>query len=398
MTLSILEACYYYNKHEIDCTNKMRSLVVGDTLTVVANNDLVGDPLYGKRKKLRVRYILDGREREMIVLERCRLKIGEPKAAQHLQPQPVNDDIEEMCEEVEVNANAIRITAAVEKVEKPGLTDIIIPSYNNEHLTIACFESIKACTTPGEYRIIWVDNGSKDKRKVKAALKEVNHLAIMLKKNTGFVGAINAGLAKSDAPTVCFLNNDTEVSPGWLDKLTDLLYLDSKLGIIGPLTGPPAIKQQYDSHHNIAYQQMARELPVFPYYKNLADFNKKIEAMQLRLVGDISFVAFLCAVIKREVIEKVTAFHPSYAKGLDAGYDMGMWDDCDYNWAIERVGYKKAIALDTCIIHKGRSTFKILQEKEKLDVDKLLKKNRKYMDKKKMMIENELAKNDDIGN
>jgi len=160
------------------------------------------------------------------------------------------------------------------------------------------------------------------------------------------------------------LNNDTEVSPYWLDKLTDILYSDEKLGIVGPLTGPPAIKRQYDSHHNIAFQQRARQVPVFPYYRNLIDFNQKLEAMQPRLIGDINFVAFLCGVIKREVIEKVTAFHPSYKHGLDTKYDMGMWDDCDYGWAINKVGYKQAIALDTCIIHKGRSTFKVIQEKE----------------------------------
>ena len=44
--------------------------------------------------------------------------------------------------------------------------DIIIPTYENEDLTVACFESIKKNTK--DFRILWVDNGSKNKTKATA--------------------------------------------------------------------------------------------------------------------------------------------------------------------------------------------------------------------------------------
>lgn len=257
--------------------------------------------------------------------------------------------------------------------------DIIVPTYNNEALTIACFESIKRCTS--DYRVIWVDNGSSDTAAVEQSLEGMNYLAIKLPKNEGFVAAVNQGLMASNAPTVCMLNNDTVVSPRWLEKLTAILYSKKEYGIVGPLTGPPAQVQQFDSHHNIAYQQRFRKMPIFPEWIDLIDFNLKIEKQMPGLVGQVDFVAFLCAVIKREVIDKVTASHTRYRNGLDEGYDFGMWDDADYNYAARKAGYKTVLALDTCIIHKGRSTFKIIQEKEKFNIDALLKKNRAYLAK-----------------
>ena len=41
--------------------------------------------------------------------------------------------------------------------------DIIIPTYNNEEHTVECLNSIKKYTSPIDYRVIWVDNASKEK-------------------------------------------------------------------------------------------------------------------------------------------------------------------------------------------------------------------------------------------
>lgn len=432
MTLEIVHATYSTRRNGIDVKQQLTSMIKDGCLDVIANNAIAGDPQYGKVKKLRIRYIFGGQEREKVVPEGDRLKIGGLQKSEFVGvvsvpdekggwkevgalpiPDPQKDSyvtLEEATEFAEISPiepepEPIKIKKeripqeppptelpAITQIENPILTDIIIPTYNNEAFTVACFKSIKKYTKKGTYRVIWVDNGSKQKSKAKAALRGVNHIAIMLETNTGFVNAINTGLAKSDAPSVCLLNNDTEVSPRWLEKLTDRLYADPKLGIICPLTGPPAIKQRYDSHHNIAFQQRSRKVPIFPYYKNLIDFNERIEELFPRMIGNVSFCAFLCAVMKREVIEKVTAFHPSYANGLDTSFDMGMWDDCDYNWAIEKVGYKTAIALDTCIIHHGRTTFKEIQAKEGFNVDKLVSGNEKIMNRKRKKIEKELKR------
>lgn len=254
--------------------------------------------------------------------------------------------------------------------------DIIVPTYENEDLTIACFESIKRCTDPAMYRLIWVDNASRDISKVEKALQGMSYVSVRLSKNLGFVGAVNEGIRLSNSDYICLLNNDTIVSTGWLDKLTAAFSLDSALGIIGAVTAPPpaSMPKGYDSHHNIRFIEDHAGRRIFPPYEDLEGFNRKIETQFDGALRECAFVAFLCAVIKRAVIDKVGL--------LDVNYAMGMYDDNDYNLAARKAGFKAMLLYSTCIYHRGRSTFNMVEKTERLDVPALLRKNRQYLMRK----------------
>ena len=254
-----------------------------------------------------------------------------------------------------------------EEVKNP-FCDIIIPTYNNEDFTVDCINSIKEHTKPGTYRIIWVDNASTDTSKVEKVIADTNHKSIRMPSNEGFVGAVNKGLENSKAECVCLLNNDTRVSPNWLEKLTSTLYKDPKLGIIGALTNRNP-EPGMDSHHSLSLHNKL----VPENITDLLEVNKYLETHYLGRTTPISFVAFLCGVIKREIINKVGHLDPKYA--------MGLWDDNDYNMSVRAAGYKSELAIDTCIYHKGRGTFSVMQ-KAGLDVNSLLKKNKAYLDSK----------------
>jgi radical SAM superfamily enzyme YgiQ (UPF0313 family) len=251
------------------------------------------------------------------------------------------------------------------------LCDIIIPTYNNEYLTIQCLESIQRCTKEGTYRVIWVDNASKDCSKIEPIIGQLNHLSIKMPKNEGFVCAVNKGLEASNASYVCLLNNDTIVSDRWLEKLITHLERDKGLGIVGPLTmfsqGPGM-----DSHHSLSLHKDL--IPSNVPRTSIPAVNEFLENNYKDRTIDISFVAFLCAVIKREVINKVGHLDPNYA--------MGMWDDNDYNMGARAAGFKCELAIDTCIYHKGRSTFSLIEKTEKFNIPALLKKNKEYLDRK----------------
>jgi len=253
----------------------------------------------------------------------------------------------------------------------PEFCDIIIPSYNNEQFTINCLKSIEKFTHPGSYRVIWVDNASKNSSEVDEVIKNMPHLSIKLSINEGFVGAINKGLAKSTAPNICLLNNDTIVSDRWLEKLINALHKSKEIGIVGPLTSY-GVGSAVDSHHSLSLHNSL--LPRIATTWSLEQINVELEKGYSGKTSPISFVAFLCAVIKREVIDKV-----GY---LDPNFTIGMYDDTDYNKSIRSFGYKTELALDTCIKHFGRTTFNIVQKEEGLDVEELLKKNKLYLNKK----------------
>lgn len=252
----------------------------------------------------------------------------------------------------------------------PLAVDIIIPCYNNEELTLQCLASIKQFTDEHIYRVILIDNGSKDTSKVELALATIPHILLKLPTNEGFVGAVNKGLQISTAPTICLLNNDTRVTEGWATKCIKALYSDDSFGIVGPLTGYH--RTGCDSQHSLT---LHRELlPVVANGWGIDRINRELELRYSGRTTDISFIAFLCAFIKREVFNKVGL--------LDVNYKMGMWDDVDYCMTVQKLGYKTQLVIDTAIYHKGRSTFNVLQATEKLDVDHLLKTNKAYLDAK----------------
>ena len=263
-----------------------------------------------------------------------------------------------------------KVLKGLREEPNPEFCDIIIPSYENEQYTVDCLNSIKEHTKEGTYRIIWIDNGSKNTSKVDQVIEEMNHLSIKLPTNDGFVTAVNKGLEVSTAPTVCLLNNDTKVSARWLEKLTTSLYKDKQLGIIGALT-QEGIGEGMDSHHSLSLH--SRLLPKLS-KMSLSDINKYLEKHYSGRTTAIPFVAFLCALIKREVINKVGHLDPNFV--------MGMWDDNDYNRSVRKAGYRTELAIDTCIYHKGRATFDVIQSTEGFDVGELVRKNKTYLDRK----------------
>ena len=252
------------------------------------------------------------------------------------------------------------------------MTDIIIPTYNNANLTADCFRSIKKHTKKGTYRIIWVDNGSRDMLEAVHEIQGVNRICVHLTQNKGFVGAVNEGMRISDADTVCMLNNDTVVTANWLEKLNKALYSTDRMGIVGAMTGYH--KNGMDSHHSLSLHDT-----LLPFEAKDWPIDKINSELELAYSGQIynknlEFVAFLCAAIKREVVDKIGPLDPNYA--------MGMWDDLDYNRSVKEAGYTIALALDTCIYHRGRSTFNIVEQEEGLDVTHLIEVNRDYLDRK----------------
>ncbi len=249
--------------------------------------------------------------------------------------------------------------------------DIIIPTYKNEDLTVECLNSIKKHTASIDYRVIWVDNASGDTSKVEKAISCMPHLRIDMPKNEGFVEAINKGIKSSNASYVCFLNNDTVVSDRWLEKLINALKNNPTLGIVGPMTLPLKGDRVYDSQHNLSLHPY-----LFPNECDLGleNTSKILEFYHLGYLIDTSFVAFFCALIKQEVIDKIGL--------LDTNFQLGMWDDNDYCLSARKLGYDVKLLADTCIYHKGRASFKLLQETENFNITELMAKNKEYLDRK----------------
>jgi len=118
-------------------------------------------------------------------------------------------------------------------LEKPKVS-IVIPHYNGFKLTNTCLESIFRCGARANFEVLVVDDCSTDQspRQLTQWLPRIRYLRNA--QNLGFAGTCDAGLAAARGKYVVFLNNDTAVTPGWLEVLVGELDTDPQIGMVGP--------------------------------------------------------------------------------------------------------------------------------------------------------------------
>lgn len=111
---------------------------------------------------------------------------------------------------------------------------IVIPLFNKFKFTLKALQAI-AENTPDDftYEVILVDNASSDE--TARALRHVSGDVLVLRNevNLGFAKASNQGALLARGEYVVFLNNDTEVRPGWLQALTEELESHPDTGVAG---------------------------------------------------------------------------------------------------------------------------------------------------------------------
>ena len=108
---------------------------------------------------------------------------------------------------------------------------VIIPNYNGLKFMEPCMAALKGQTSQ-EFDVLVVDNGSTD-GSVKW-LKEHQIPGIFLKENTGFSGAVNAGIRASRTPYVILLNNDTEAEPNYIEELVKAIEQSPRIFSVSP--------------------------------------------------------------------------------------------------------------------------------------------------------------------
>lgn len=115
-------------------------------------------------------------------------------------------------------------------------TTVIIPNYNGKHFMGPCMEALKRQSQP-DFCVLVVDNGSSDGsvawmeenlpklktvaagERLPASMPPRSVYVLPLPENTGFSGAVNAGIRAASTPYVILLNNDTEVHEDYIREL-----------------------------------------------------------------------------------------------------------------------------------------------------------------------------------
>ena len=218
------------------------------------------------------------------------------------------------------------------------IASIIILAHNQLEHTRLCLESIRA-HTPLPHELILVDNASTDGTAEyfrAIAEQQANVIVISNRKNLGFAGGNNQGLAVARGDCVVLLNNDTVVTAGWLEKMLAALQRHPDIGIVGPMSnyvaGPQLVK-------DVAYQNL-EQMPAFA-----AEWSRT-HAGQAQEIGRV--VGF-CLLARKSVIDRIG--------GLDEQFGSGNFEDDDFCLRAGFAGFRICIAQDAFVHHTGSRTF-----------------------------------------
>jgi GT2 family glycosyltransferase len=221
---------------------------------------------------------------------------------------------------------------------------VIIPSFNQPDLLSNCLNSIAYFSLHPKLEVIVVDNNSD------AATREVlanyaprpNWRIVYNPINRGFGPAINQGLQLATGDFLILLNNDTIVTPFWLDRLT--VHFRDRIGLIGPVTNSAGNRQKI-------LTPKLDNLDAIVYFsdRNFAANIGRLQPAEDRL-------GFFCVALSRAAYEQIGLFDEQFAHGY--------FEDDDYCRRAQKLGWEMKIIKDVFIYHAGGASFGQLPDPE----------------------------------
>lgn len=215
-----------------------------------------------------------------------------------------------------------------------SLVSIITVNYNQTEVTISLLESLRNISYKN-IEVFVVDNASKENPSaaIKELFPEVN--VILSEKNLGFAGGNNLAIRQAKGEYIMLLNNDTEVSPGFLGPLLEVMKTNKKVGICSS-------KLYFYSHPDTI--QYAGSSPLHPIkIQSFAYGYGQKDVGQFNETKETALAHGAAMLVRSEAIKKAGEMPEEY---------FLYYEEIDWCEKIKKAGYNIVFVPSSVVMHK----------------------------------------------
>jgi GT2 family glycosyltransferase len=212
---------------------------------------------------------------------------------------------------------------------------VVILNWNGRRWLDGCLSALASQTLPPS-EVVIVDNASTDDSVVHLTQRWPSVRVLPLTENVGFAAGNNRGAEGADTEALVFLNNDTEVEPGWLAALVAAAAGDTSRGLVASrivfMDRPDLIDSAGDGYLRCGggYKRGHGQPAI--------SFSSSCE------VFGACGAAFL---IRRSLFESLGGFDPSF---------FMVYEDVDLSYRARLLGARVWYAADAVVRHAGSAS------------------------------------------
>lgn len=215
---------------------------------------------------------------------------------------------------------------------------IVIPVFNHLDLTYRCLNAILRNTEYPHYEIVLVDDGSIDgTAEYLKTLRTEKIKTLFHDKNLGIVDGCNSGAGIASGDYLLFLNNDTEVQPGWLTALVRFAERTPDCGAVGSKLVYPNGKLQEAG--SIIFSDGVGK-----------NYGRDVDPKDPRFnfVREVDYCSGAALLVRHDLWKQIG--------GFDRRFAPAYYEDVDFCFEIRNRGYKVYYQPKSVVIHHEGQT------------------------------------------
>ncbi|MEM8488862.1 MAG: glycosyltransferase family 2 protein [Bacteroidota bacterium] len=220
------------------------------------------------------------------------------------------------------------------------LVSIVIVTWNGLSLLKQCLPSVVASGFHS-FEIVLADNASTDDSAawVQATYPDVK--IVQHPENWAFCKGNNEAIPHTSGKYIVLLNNDVEVTPGWLDPLVEVMENDKQVAAVQPKL------LQYTARNTFEYAGGAgghMDKYGYPFTRGRLFFSMEGDTGQYDNACDIFWATGAAVMFRKSALDEVGL--------LDETFFMHM-EEIDLCWRLKRAGYRIKVAPASMVYHIG---------------------------------------------